>query len=710
MVSLSALLMMGAVSLPLLASTSSAVAATPRETPAIATQSAEPKGSNTVASDFFGSSVAVSGTTAVVGAFRHASKAGQAYVFTETTTGWKQVVTLKGSDTVAGDEFGYSVAISGTTAVVGAPDHARSGGAYVFTETTTGWKQVAELTGSDSSQGDGFGYSVAISGTTIVVGALAHAEGGGSVYVFARAASGWTQVAELKGSDTVEGNQFGSSVAVAGTTAIIGDDPYAEGKSRAYVFTKTATHWKQVAELKGFGGDIFGDSVAISGTTAVVGAADQAYVFTNTAVGWKQVAELKGAGGVYELFGSSVAVSGSTVVVGAYGYANMVGQAYVFTKTGATWKGAAELTGSGTLEQFGISVAISGTTAVVGAQGFANGAGLAYVFYGSTSFGCSPRGVVITGSGPPDEPTGLATFGDAPPGGCLGAKPVAVSTSEILGYASFSTLAVSSVLSNGVPVQGNQGLSIQLNTVLQVQSAGTSYYYLIQNFAVISTAETTVNVGSNVYGWGTSTQNYATASCAQLTQTVTYEMDNMSGKDSTISPSTGHCSPYFYVSGAPGPSYQLPLSMILGTEIVGDQVLLFYQLAGSSPVVWDTLTFSLPNESLSLIASPTYSGMGVGSANLLVVGPGGGTDVAFSSLAGELGLYYLAGGQPVPFTDIQSATGAATAIAEGAENEAVGIGADGFLSLSVGTPVELTDDQFNPQFPSGFVTDASGGG
>jgi hypothetical protein len=187
-------------------------------------------------------------------------------------------------------------------------------------------------------------------------------------------------------------------------------------------------------------------------------------------------------------------------------------------------------------------------------------------------------------------------------------------------------------------------------------------------------------------------------------------MDNMSGKSGSLVHAAGRCGQYIYLSGVTGPTYQLPLSMIVGTEIVGKQVLLFYQLAGSSPVVWDTLTFSLPNESLSLITSFSYSGMGVGSANLLVANPGGGTDTVFSSLAGELGLFYLSGSQAVPFTDIQSATGAATAIAEGAENEAVGIGTDGFMSLSVGTPVELTDDHFNPRFPSGFVTNASGGG
>ena len=95
----------------------------------------------------------------------------------KTAGGWKQAAELKGSDTVAGDYFGYSVAISGTTAVVGAPDHAEHAGrAYVFTKTATGWKQVAELKGSDTVAGDDFGDSVAISGTTAVVGADGHAK------------------------------------------------------------------------------------------------------------------------------------------------------------------------------------------------------------------------------------------------------------------------------------------------------------------------------------------------------------------------------------------------------------------------------------------------------------------------------------------------------------------------------------------------------
>ncbi len=276
----------GAISLPFLTSSTSAVAASPRAAPAIGMQLAELVGSDTVAGDYFGSSVTISGTTAVVGAGYHAKIAGRAYVFTKTGAGWKQTAELKGSDTVAGDGFGDSVGLSGTTAVVGAQGHARfTGRAYVFTKTATGWKQAAELEGSDTVAGDTFGWSAAISGTTIVVGAPGHA-GAGRAYVFTKTGAGWKQGAELEGSDTVAFDWFGS-VAISGTTIVVGAPGHAKRAGRIYVFTKTGAGWKQVAELEGsdtVAGDDFGSSVAMSGTTAVVGAPDpkgagRAYVF-----------------------------------------------------------------------------------------------------------------------------------------------------------------------------------------------------------------------------------------------------------------------------------------------------------------------------------------------------------------------------------------------------------------------------------------------
>jgi hypothetical protein len=383
------LIAVGAISLPLLASCSTkATVTSPSAKAPIGKQLAELVGSDTVASDLFGFSVATSGTTAVVGAIGHARYAGRAYVFDKTASGWKQVAELKGSDTAASDEFGSSVAISGTTVVVGAGNHASyAGEAYVFDKTASGWEQVAELKGSDTAAGDYFGWSVAISGTTAVVGAYGHSGKAGRAYVFTKTAGGWTQAAELDGSDTVAGDQFGSAVSLSGTTAVVAATNRADGAGRAYVFTKTATGWTQTAELKGSdtaAGDHFGWSVTISGAAAVVGAfhhagiAGRAYVFAKTASGWRQTAELKGSDtAAGDGFGISAAISGATTVVGATG-AEGTGRAYMFTETAAGWKQTAELKGSDTVagDEFGLSTDLSGAVAVVGADS----AGRVYVF------------------------------------------------------------------------------------------------------------------------------------------------------------------------------------------------------------------------------------------------------------------------------------------------------------------------------------------
>jgi len=358
-------------------------------------QVAELVGSGTVGGDSFGGSVALSGGTALAGAPGHANNAGWAYVFQQSTEGWHQVAELVGSGTAAGDNFGLSVALSGGTALAGAPGHAGgTGEAYVFQEGSEGWHQVAELVGSGTAAGDNFGGPVAVSGGTAVVGAPSIAEGAGRAYVFQEGAEGWHQVAELVGSDTADSNVFGTSVTVSGGTALVGAPGHANNAGRAYVFQEGTRGWHQVAELVGSGtasGDNFGCSVAVSGATAVVGAwghadrAGRAYVFQEGTRGWHQVAELVGSGtAAGDTFGSSVAVSGATAVVGAWGHANNAGRAYVFQEGTRGWHQVAELVGSGTAadDGFGSSVALSGGTAVVGASGYMNAdyAGRAYVF------------------------------------------------------------------------------------------------------------------------------------------------------------------------------------------------------------------------------------------------------------------------------------------------------------------------------------------
>ena len=401
-VRLAALVCTGAMSLPLLAGSGSASAAIPR-VPSIGKQLAELKGTNVFGGGWFGTSVAVSGATAVVGATHTpftevANYSGRAFVFERAATGWIRAAELKGSDTAPGDFFGSSVAVSAKIALVGAPYHAKGAGrAYVFVGTANGWTQAAELKDPDTATGpkssENFGWSVAVAGTTAVVGAPLQAKGAGRAYVFTKTATGWKQAAVLKGGDSAAGDEFGSSVAVAGTTAVVGAPFHAGDAGMAYVFAKTRTGWTETSELSVSGiaaGYEFGSAVAVSGGTALVGAGHASggglgYVFAKTQTGWAEAAELKGVDTVSgDEFGSSVAVSGTKALVGAWAHAHFqfAGRAYLFSKTAAGWREVAELKGTdtGANDYFGISVGLSGTNAVVGAYGHDKHAGRAYVF------------------------------------------------------------------------------------------------------------------------------------------------------------------------------------------------------------------------------------------------------------------------------------------------------------------------------------------
>ncbi|HTW07402.1 MAG TPA: FG-GAP repeat protein [Acidimicrobiales bacterium] len=187
----------------------------------------------------------------VVGPVGYGSLTGRVYVCTKTARGWQQSAELQGPGGSNGGRFGYSVAIAGTTIVVGSiGPGAYAGRAYVFSDTSTGWQQVAELEGSDTVYDD-FGLSVAISGTTIVVGAPVDNSETGRVHVFRQTATDWHQTAELNGSDSANGDYFGNSVAISGNTVVGGAPVNDFDTGRAYVFTRTATGWQQTAELKG---------------------------------------------------------------------------------------------------------------------------------------------------------------------------------------------------------------------------------------------------------------------------------------------------------------------------------------------------------------------------------------------------------------------------------------------------------------------------
>jgi hypothetical protein len=377
-----------------------------------------------------------------------------------------QQAYIKASNTGAGDRFGSSIAISGDTVVVGAQAEAsaatgvngnqsdnsapNAGAAYVFVRNGTTWTQQAYLKASNSGANDFFGISVAISGNTVVVGAQLEASAAtgingnqsdnsatkaGAAYVFVRNGTIWAQQAYLKASNTDANDEFGCSVAISGNTVVVGargeasaatgvngnqSDNSAPDSGATYVFVRNGTTWTQQAYLKASqaGDTAFGFSVAISGDTAVVGneaPSGAAYVFVRSGSTWTQQTLLTASNAeIGDFFGGSVAISGDTVVVGAQleasaatgingnqsdNSATDAGAAYVFVRNGTTWTQQAYLKASnaGAFDDFGYSVAISGDTAVIGAweessaatgvngdqsNNSAGASGAAYVFAG----------------------------------------------------------------------------------------------------------------------------------------------------------------------------------------------------------------------------------------------------------------------------------------------------------------------------------------
>ena len=266
--------------------------------------------------DRFGESVSISGDIAIVSAPRNndpAIESGSAYVFDRNEGGagnWGQVAKLTPSDPTAGDQFGTSVSISGDTAIVSALNDddkgPNSGSAYVFVKPGGGWTdstQTAKLTASDGAGGDNFGLSVSISGDTVIVGARLDDDAclptintgcnSGSAYVFVKPGGGWTgslnEDAKLTASDGAVGDNFGASVSISVDTAIVGaffdDDACLPtintscNSGSAYVFVKPGGGWTgplnedaKLTASDAAADDNFGISVSISGGTAIVGA------------------------------------------------------------------------------------------------------------------------------------------------------------------------------------------------------------------------------------------------------------------------------------------------------------------------------------------------------------------------------------------------------------------------------------------------------
>lgn len=406
------------------------------------TQQDQLTASDGAANDHFGNAVAISNDTAVVGAVRQPSQAnrGGAYVFVRNGTSWLQQQKLLPVDVVNGDLFGTSVAIDGDTIVAGAPSKtiggsSGRGAAYVFVRSGTTWTQQQQLIATDGAMSDNFGAAVAISGDTIVVGALNHAVGAnsrqGAAYVFVRNGSTWTQQQKLTANDGLTSDQLGGSVALVGNTAVVGARENNFGANRngkVYVFLRSGTTWSQQQKLTASDGsslDAFGGSVAISNNTdtIAVGAPDvneaalgdrgSVYVFVRSGTTWSQQQRLLGslglATGSGAHFGSSVDVDGDTLIAGAPELdplgGNGRGAVYLFDRSGSTWTEHDRfLLMPAVLRHFGTSVAMSGNSFIGGAPfdtvGSSLGQGSAYVFSTGHTLSIADVSVAEGNSGP----------------------------------------------------------------------------------------------------------------------------------------------------------------------------------------------------------------------------------------------------------------------------------------------------------------------
>ena len=413
------------------------------------------KSSNSEAIDNFGWVVALDGDTLAVSALGEDSIAnvvdgdqinnggsnlGAVYVFTRSNGVWTQQAYIKPSNPDNGDQFGAGLALSGDTLVVGAPmedsgaannpadnNAGDSGAVYVFVRDGTTWTQQANLKASDIGTGDLFGFSVAIDGDTLAVGAQRedsnatgvngdqlNENGGesGAAYVFVRSSGNWTQEAYVKPLNTGISDFFGSSVALSGDTLAVGaplEDLNATGvnpiggadtageSGAAYVFIRSGALWNQQAYIKASNtgaDDEFGWSVALDGDTLAVGARFEgsaangaAYVFTRTGTFWSQQALIRASNAEdSDAFGSSIALDGDLLAAGAPAEASEAtsvggtqtnnsapnsGAAYLFQRAGGAWSQRSYIKASNSdmSDKFGGAVALSGTTVVVGAVG-----------------------------------------------------------------------------------------------------------------------------------------------------------------------------------------------------------------------------------------------------------------------------------------------------------------------------------------------------
>ncbi|MEN6384814.1 MAG: hypothetical protein ABFD79_06415 [Phycisphaerales bacterium] len=350
------------------------------------------------ADDLIGKAVATNGTWAIVGAPGDEC----VYVFKKDGSAWLQTQRLIAPDQTAGDNFGCSVAISGSNIIIGAyyddDKGSNSGSAYIFTwnSSQSKWLYNTKLLASDGQANDLFGQSVAISSDFTAVGADGENSNRGAVYMFQ--VSNWTQSTPIiYSTPRVYPGHFGYSISMDEQNMIVGAYGENTNTGSVYLFSQDGYSWiggtTKYQHYNPATNDYFGCSVYIRGEKALAGAHGR----SNGSIRCGAVYTLKPVTGQWQVgdyftapnpvsggkFGYSVSFSGNRAIIGSplEGF----GTSYIFTYDGRDWNHQQRLTAldGAASDEFGGSVAIAGTIALVGANkgdGVIANSGSAYAF------------------------------------------------------------------------------------------------------------------------------------------------------------------------------------------------------------------------------------------------------------------------------------------------------------------------------------------
>ena len=357
----------------------------------------------------FGMTVDIDGNTAAVGAsgFQFSDfPLPVVCVYTREATNWTKEQCLTEEDEVpnSDDNYGFAIAVSGNTLVVGAASDVTNGvtggAAYVYVRDGHSWSLQQKLFASDRANFDQFGIAVDVVGDTIVVGAHGDNDEGfqtGAVYVFRRNGTTWTEEQKLKASDAAPDSAFGASVALNGQTIAIGAPSESSGalsSGAVYVFVNDGTSWQQQGKIKANSAMMnqqLGSTVSVSGDTIVAAAPGEligepaddfnnvlskgaVYIFERTGTSWDHQKRFferdrNRTGG----FAVRAAIDGDTIIVGDPTYdagARFTGAVYVFERKGNGWslKHTLAANDGQFLQAMGFSIAVSGDTVIAGTQ------------------------------------------------------------------------------------------------------------------------------------------------------------------------------------------------------------------------------------------------------------------------------------------------------------------------------------------------------